>query len=411
MTTSLCHVLGFQTLQLTSKGRYWFFLPSHWHKLLIAVAIGFSLFISRMSLETCAQISHTTGPSLQNFLPSQGVTMRVFASAVLINFSVMTYAQFFTAPFLCHRGKVLSDSFRGKTTHARSKIGCLQSVCPDNSLLTCAASFRPTDRQCIASSSPADHVTANLGSALDDASDWTTLIARTSAPPFVRPPVLWPLTSTSKGRNEGSRGSDLDLVITGLTSWNADGPRASGPKVLAVTTSNQAYIQLMKNGNRLLKFDSQFSLGAWIKTNGPEFISIFEGDPHESLAFMLFKFNSSNDEFHFRVAYPGHYYRAILSAASNKFWRHAAVVYRGVGDIQFFLNGSTVPITTSMHTDTHVNQPSKLLFGRTAMSSKYNFHIACFAVYERALEQNEIAKLMQSCPWLVNTVLSVILWC
>lgn len=313
--------------------------------------------------------------------------MRALAFAVL-HLLALCGAQLSTARFDAVPGKVLSAAVQDASGRGRSKADCVRALCQP--ALSCAVSFHAASGTCTAASINTRLFGWTIGASLTSDPSWTTLLPRSSAVTLELPAGLWSLNPVNRGRQLGTSGSSLNIVETGLANWNCAGP--TGSPVLSLTTSNQAVI----NNANLLNFNSHFTIAAWVSTNGPKAVAIVEGTPFGSISFMLLK-SGTSDELHLRLQYPKHYYRAKMDAAANRYWRHVAVVYRGVDNVQYFLNATSLTLTEKDYRDTSVIKPSRFLFGRTSLASN-NFCMACLAVFERALSGAQLQDLMHTCP-------------
>lgn len=312
--------------------------------------------------------------------------------AVFLSLSLCVGADTTSCYFHRLRG-IIKDELHLSSFAARSDTDCVRSSCGCQPL--CAASFNPVTKQCWK---------ALFGSLLDphqfvlvNRSDpWVTFIITIPEEP---PSALWLFDDVNKGSNLGTKGGPLNMSIDGLV-WNTVGPRgtASVRKYPRYVGPGIPSIQLEHSGSYALTFTGPYTVTFWVKTDNVDAtIPVLEAYPIGAIDLWFYPSNQ-RDQLCLSPAYPNHVYKTVRNATDNDKWRHVALVYRAVGAVRFYLNGSVWQHTATT-TSSEVKQPTKLcLFKHCGTQKSLKGSMACLAIFDKALTQKEVLFVMKACP-------------
>lgn len=309
-----------------------------------------------------------------------------------------------TAIFSSLEGRVIKPGYKDKagSTGTKSMLNCIQFLCAGR-FSKCAVSYNNLGRQCISTSVSGWLISWNPDLFTDIDPSWSTFISK-SVPQFVdRPAVLYLLDNVNKGIKLGSKGSDVDLIETGLIDWSEQGPRGdhSHLKYLISGETNRAEIPYkMTNGLFRFDFTQQFTITSWVKTDTSvtKDFPILEGLPQGTAPDFAFSPSKNQDQLRMAPRFEVHAYISALNATGKQFWRHVAAVYKGFKDVQFYLNGSSFGPTLNSYNQDEILLPERQKFGNKISAKQFLGTFACLTIHEKALSQAEIEALMAVCP-------------
>lgn len=309
-----------------------------------------------------------------------------------------------TMNFLKLRGRLFATGYLRQTIIAKSRLACIRHLC-SNSLVHCAVSYNRYDHRCVRApiSGYLINWDPNKFTVIDGDPNWASYITAVSKA-IDRPSLLYLLDNVSKGKNLGGKDSQLDLIETGLTAWNGEsGPRGinSHLRYLISDKNNRAEIPYKKgDGSYLIDFLGNFTIAVWVKTDTrvKGHFPMIEGRPNLRLPDFCFYPSKDHDQLFLSPNYPHHVYKSTINGTGKEFWRHVAVVYKGFGDVEFYLNGSNIGLISGPANEATWKLPNTLKLGNAEQFLQFFGAMACVTIHEEALSKEEIKTLMEICP-------------
>lgn len=298
---------------------------------------------------------------------------------------------------------VLNKNAVHRNFTARSKLDCVKSSC--DCFTRCVVSFHRLSNVCISaplSPLPLDWMQqCKLLTATEDPS-WSSAIssaAITKSSTWERPKGLWLMDSVFRGCNLGTGGQKLDSSDVRVT-WTRVGPRGDGSdlRYSRLDKNTRPVIQIKHGSSFLLNASQSLTVLVWVKTdNVKTAMPILEGRKKTNYT-TLFWFFPSDQRDQVQMAH----FKAVESTVNSQgreFWRHLVFRYHHpTSDYKMYLNGTLWPEKFRFQPPITSWQPEKFQIGFREPSFFFHGSMACIIFFEKALSNDEIQSVKNTCP-------------
>ena len=299
-------------------------------------------------------------------------------------------------------GFAIKEGFQDKRSKTDSLIDCLSVSC--NCDVRCIASYNPETGLCLSVSIaavPLDWM-KDCDFLVADTGGWVTYISVHPETSLERPSAFWMMDDLCRGRNLGSKGSQLDSSVAGVP-WSVVGPLhgvSSSRRFARLNASTRPEIQVRHDGNYVLDFTRPFTIALWVKSD--DVISrmpLVDGWNSDAAKYaMHFWFFSSKSQ---DQVYIWHSLRSFskVNNAGRLGWRHIIATSNDRTHTKFFLNGTVWPLDRNIVGSLQRVNPDKILIGRRVNDNSNIFKggVGCVVILERAISDEEAGKLMNMC--------------